>query len=418
VLTPEFRKLWVGQSISAVGSQITLIALPLAAAISLGSTPQEMGFLVAAQWLPYPLFGLFAGAWSDRLRRKPILVATDLGRAIVLATIPIAAFAGTLSIGHVLVAAFAATSLTVLFRAAYTPFIPVLVPREAILDANAKLALSESVARVAGPSLGGLLVQLVTAPIAILVDALSFVASGVAVALVRATESPPPRAARRAIWTEIAEGVHVVVENAFIRSVTIIGAIFNLAITIGDAVLILYFTRELGLDGAMIGALFTIGGLASVAGATFVRRLADRFGIGPSMAGAIFLFVIGQMLILVASGPPLIAAAYLAGRAVLVAFAASVFNVSSSALYQAVVPIRRQGRVGGAGQVIGLGLIPVAAVAGGWLGEHIGLWNTIAISTAGQLLGLFYVAGSPLRKIRSTTDLPAIAAPQGGELPA
>ncbi|TMB94661.1 MAG: MFS transporter [Chloroflexi bacterium] len=417
-MTGEFRKLWIGQSISAVGSQVTLIALPLTAAFSLGSTPQEMGFLVAAQWLPYPVFGLFAGAWADRLRRKPILIATDIGRALVLATIPIAALAGALTIGHVLVAAFAATSLTVLFRAAYSPFIPVLVPRDALVDANAKLALSESVARVAGPSLGGVLVQLVTAPITILIDAVSFVISAVALVLVRATESPPPRAARRAIWAEMGEGMRVVIGNAFIRSVTIIGSIFNLAITIGDAVLILYFTRELGLDGAMVGALYTIGGLASVAGATLVRRVTGRFGIGPSMAGAIFLFVVGQTLILVASGPPLVATVYLAGRGVLVAFGAAVFNVSSASLYQAAVPIQLQGRVGGAGQVLGLGLIPVAAIAGGWLGEHIGLWNTIAISTAGQVLGLIYVASSPLRAIRTPDDLPPIAAAQGGELPA
>ena len=417
-MTGEFRKLWIGQSISAVGSQVTLIALPLTAAFSLGSTPQEMGFLVAAQWLPYPVFGLFAGAWADRLRRKPILIATDIGRALVLATIPIAALAGALTIGHVLVAAFAATSLTVLFHAAYSPFIPVLVPRGALVDANARLALSESVARVAGPSLGGVLVQLVTAPVTIFIDAVSFVISAIALMLVRATESPPPRAARRAIWTEIGEGIRIVVENAYIRSVTIIGSIFNLAITIGDAVLILYFTRVLGLDGAMIGALYTVGGLASVAGATLVRRLSDRFGIGPSMAGAIFLFVVGQTLILVASGPPLIATLYLAGRGVLVAFAAAVFNVSSASLYQAAVPLRLQGRVGGASQVLGLGLIPVAAIAGGWLGGHIGLWNTIAISTAGQLLGLVYVASSPLRTIRTPADLPPIAAPQGGELPA
>jgi len=235
MLTGEFRKLWIGQSISAIGSSVTFVALPLTAAFTLDATPQEMGLLVAAGWLPYLLFALFAGAWSDRLPRKPILVVTDLARAAILVTIPIAAFAGVLRIEHVLIAAFVAGSMTVLFRAAYGPFIPALVGRDGLVDANAKLALSESVARVVGPSLGGLLVQLITAPFAILADAFSFVVSAVAVAAVRVSETPPPREARRSIWSEIGDGITVVIANPFIRTVAIIGLLFNVAITIGDA---------------------------------------------------------------------------------------------------------------------------------------------------------------------------------------
>ncbi len=145
MLTREFRKLWFGQSVSAVGSSVTLIALPLTAVFTLGATPEQMGLLVAAGWLPYLLFALFAGAWSDRLPRKPILIVTDLARAAILVTIPIAAFLGVLRIEHVLVAAFVAGSMTVLFRSAYGPFIPVLVGRDALVEANAKLALSDSV---------------------------------------------------------------------------------------------------------------------------------------------------------------------------------------------------------------------------------------------------------------------------------
>ena len=406
----EFRKLWIGQSISAIGSSITTVALPLTAAFTLAATPQQMGLLVAAGWVPYLLFAVFAGVWSDRLRRKPILIATDIGRAGVLVTIPLAALAGRLTIEHVLVAAFLAGSLTVLFRSAYGPFIPFLVGREAIVDANARVALSESVARVAGPSIGGLLVQLFTAPLAILADALSFVASAIAVMSIRVAETPPPREARRSIWHEIGEGVRVLVSNPFTRSVAVIGLIFNLVITVGDAVYILYATRVLGLDGALIGGVFTVGGVASVAGVTLVRRTTARFGVGPAMAASILLIAIAWSLVLVASGPPLVAALFLSGRSAIAAFGAAVFNVTSSSIYMAAIPDRLQGRVGGAGQVLGLGLIPVAAVTGGWLGEHVGLWNTIAISLAGQLLGLVYVMGSPLRRIRTTGDLGTVVA--------
>ena len=405
MLTREFRKLWFGQSVSAVGSSVTLIALPLTAVFTLGATPEQMGLLVAAGWLPYLLFALFAGAWSDRLPRKPILIVTDLARAAILVTIPIAAFLGVLRIEHVLVAAFVAGSMTVLFRSAYGPFIPVLVGRDALVEANAKLALSDSVARVVGPSLGGLLVQLITAPFAILVDAFSFVVSAVAVIAVRVKESPPPREERRNIWTEIAEGARFLVASPFIRSVAIIGLLFNLAITIGDAVYVLYATRGLGLDGALIGAVFTVGGIASVAGATLVRRTTARFGIGPSMVGSILLLTFAGLLVLAANGPPLAAAVFLGARGAMTGFAAAVFNVASSSAYQAAVPDRLLGRVSGAGGVLGLGLIPVAAVLGGWLGEHIGLWNTLAISVGCQFVAFLYVASSPLRGIRTTSDL-------------
>ena len=409
MLTGEFRKLWIGQSISAIGSSVTFVALPLTAAFTLDATPQEMGLLVAAGWLPYLLFALFAGAWSDRLPRKPILVVTDVARAAILVTIPIAAFAGVLRIEHVLIAAFVAGSMTVLFRAAYGPFIPALVGRDGLVDANAKLALSESVARVVGPSLGGLLVQLITAPFAILADAFSFVVSAVAVAAVRVSETPPPREARRSIWSEIGDGITVVIANPFIRTVAIIGLLFNVAITIGDAVYVLYATRGLGLDGAMLGAVYTVGGLASVAGATLVRRTTSRFGIGPSMVGSILLLTLAGLLVLAAGGPPIAAAAYLATRGAMTGFAASVFNVTSSSVYQAAIPNRLQGRVAGAGQVLGLGLIPVSAIAGGWLGENVGLWNTLAISIGCQFLAFVYVALSPLRAIRTATDFPAVA---------
>ncbi|HEU5288246.1 MAG TPA: MFS transporter, partial [Candidatus Limnocylindria bacterium] len=244
----EFRKLWAGQAVSVVGSNITLIALPLTAALTLAATPQEMGLLTAAGWLPILLFSLLAGVWADRLQRRPVLIATDIARAAILGTIPVAALLGVLTIAHVLIAAFLAGAMTVLFRSAYVPFIPALVPREGLVDANARLALNESVARVLGPSLGGVLVQVVSAPVAIAADAVSFLVSAYAIASIRVTETAPDPAKRRSIWIEMGEGMRVVARNAFVRSVTIIAGIFNLAIITGETIYILYATRVLGLD--------------------------------------------------------------------------------------------------------------------------------------------------------------------------
>lgn len=368
-----------------------------------------MGYLVAAGWLPYLLFSLFFGAWSDRLRRRPILIATDIGRALAIATIPIAAFAGVLRVEQVLVVAFVSGALTVLFQSAYRPFIPTIVDREHLVEANSKLAVTESAARVAGPSLAGVLVSVLTAPIAVLADAASFIVSAIAVIAMRVDEPVAPKSDRRGIWREIGEGVHVVARDPFIRTVTLIGLIFNVTITIGESIAILYVVRVLGLDAGLIGLALTAGGVASVIGATLVRRVTDRFGIGPAMVGAIGLIAGGWGLLLAAAGPPIIAAIYVATRNVLAAFGASIFNVTSSSVYQGAVPVRLQGRVGGAGQVLGLGMIPIAALAGGWLGENVGLWNTLAVSLAGQLLGLVFVVLSPLRRIRTTADLPAVA---------
>lgn len=401
----EFRKLWAGQAVSVVGSNITLIALPLTAALTLAATPQEMGLLTAAGWLPILLFSLIAGVWADRLRRRPVLIATDVARAVILGTIPVAALLGALTIAHILIAAFLAGAMSVLFRSAYVPFIPALVPREGLVDANARLALNESVARVLGPSLGGVLVQVVTAPVAIAADAVSFLVSAYAIASIRVTETAPDPARRRGIWIEMGEGMRVVARNVFVRSVTIIASIFNLAIITGETVYILYATRVLGLDGALIGAVYTVGGVASVAGTTLVRRTTVRFGIGPSMVAAIFLIGSGWVLVLVAGGPPLIAAVFLGARAALTSFGAAIFNVTTASVYQAAIPDRLQGRVSGAASVLGLGLTPLAALGGGWLGENVGLWNTLAVSLAGQLLGLVYVAASPLRGIRTMRDL-------------
>ena len=410
-MTGEFRKLWIGQGISVIGSSITQLALPLTAALALSATPSEMGYLTAAGWLPILLFSLFAGAWADRLPHRPVLIITDLARAAILVTIPLAAIAGTLSIAHLLVATFASGAMTVLFRSAYAPFIPALVERGRLVEANSRLALNESVARVAGPSVGGLLVQLVTAPIAIAADAASFVVSAAAVWAINVNESPPPRTQRRSIWAEIGEGFRFIARNRFIRSVVTIALIFNFAITIGDVNLILYATRVLGLDGALIGTVFAIGGIASVIGATQVTRVTSRFGIGPSMTVSIFAVALSWGFVLVANGPPVVAAAYLAGRSSIAALGAAIFNVTSAAVYQSAVPPRLQGRVGGAGQMLGLGLAPVAALFGGWLGDHIGLWNTLAISLVGNALGLVYVIASPLRAIRSSDDVAPSLAP-------
>jgi MFS family permease len=397
-----------------VGTSVTQLALPLTAVVVLGATPQQMGFLVSAGWLPVLLFSLFAGAWVDRLRRRPILIATDILRALALATVPIAMVAGVLGIEQLLVVAFIVGSGTVLFQSAYRPYIPFLVGREHLVEANSRIALADSTARVIGPGMGGLLVQTLTAPIAIAVDAVSYVVSAVSIWLIRAEETAPERSGRRSIWSEIAEGFQVVWSYTYLRASMILGAVFNVTITIGDAVFIIYATRVLGLDAALFGVAFTVGGIASVTSAALVTRITRRTGVGPGIVGGMAILTMGSALPLIAAGPPVVATIYLCVRAVMVGGSAILVNVSMTSVGQAVTPDRLLGRVAGAGGVVGLGLIPIAALVGGWLGEHVGLWQTLAISCAGQFLGLIYVIASPLRHIRRVADLPALTATPAG----
>jgi len=221
---PEFPKLWIGETISLLGSQVTVLSLPLAASIVLQATPFQMGVLGASQTIPFLLFGLVAGVWVDRLRRRPIMLIADVGRAVLLTTIPIAAVLGMLRLEQLLIVAFAVGVLDVFFGLAYASFLPSVVRREELSEGNAKLALSAEVARVAGPGLAGILVQVLSAPIAVAVDAASFLVSAFALTRIKASEPPPvPASERQSVWTEIGEGLRAVTAQPILR--TLVGVV-------------------------------------------------------------------------------------------------------------------------------------------------------------------------------------------------
>src|SRR5947209_9116062 len=218
----DFLKLWTGQAISQIGSRITRTALPLVAVMVLGAGPLQMGFLSGFSAAAVLLFGLFAGAWADRLRRRPLLIAADLGRAAVLLAVPIAAMRHALTMPLLYAVAAATGLLTVLFDVSYQAYVPSLVERENLVQANAKLALSESVAEVSGPGIAGFLVTALTAPIAILFDAVSFVVSAVSIALVHTPEPPPaPRKADAHIGREVVEGLRFSWHNPYLRAIAL-----------------------------------------------------------------------------------------------------------------------------------------------------------------------------------------------------
>ena len=400
---PEFVKLWAGETISQFGTQISQLAIPLTAALVLNATPLQMGLLGAFEFAPFLLLSLFAGVWVDRLRRRPVLIVADVGRAILLGSIPAAALLGVLHIEQLYVVGLLTGVLTVFFDVAYQSYLPALVNREHLIEGNSKLQASVAVAQIAGPGAAGVLVQLITAPLAVLADAASFVASVVFLLLIRAPERAPDRHANgsSSIWAELREGLVVVLGNPLLRSIAGCTATSNLFGNAMMAVYVLYATRQLGIEPALLGIIFAAGGPGALLGSLLAGRVADRFGFGSTIIGSMLSGALANLLVPLASGP----LAVVAGMLMLAAFIAGlcnpIYNINQVSLRQAITPDRLQGRMNASVRFIVWGTIPIGALLGGTLGQAIGLWPTLLSMALCSLLAPLWVVFSPVRQLRS-----------------
>src|SRR5450755_1651504 len=396
---PDFLKLWAGQAVSQVGSWITLVGLPLTAAMLLKASPLQMGILSGAGAAAILLFGLFAGAWADRLRRRPILIWTDLGRAAVLGTIPLAVAFGRLTMGHLYLVAAATSVLTVFFDVSYQAYLPSLVSPENILEGNSKMTLSESVAGIIGPGLTGILVQALTAPVAILFDAISFLCSAVSVSLIRKPEPPPQAGAAPHMGREIMEGLRASWHDPILRTLLLRTATASLFLGFGGSLYILFAVRELKLDAVLLGAIIAVGGVSGLFGALATGRLVRRFGFGRTMIGAALLIAIAGFLPPLAHGPVAWCAAMLA-VAQLGDVAWSVYSINELTLRQAVAPAHLLGRINAAAHLMFGGVLPVGALLGGALAEAIGLRAAMFTGAIGFLLSTLWLIFSPIRRLQ------------------
>lgn len=398
---PDFMKLWVGETISLFGTQVTLLALPLVAALTLNATAAEMGYLGAAERAPFLLVGLFAGVWVDRLRRRPILIWADLGRAALLVSIPVVAVLGVLGIEQLYVIGFLVGILTVFFDVAYMSFLPVLVRRERLVEGNSKLEMSSSIALIAGPGVAGVLVQLITAPIAIVVDAASYVASALFLRSIRTSEpDPAPRAQGQSIWGEIGEGLRVVGGNPLLRSIAGCTGTSNLFSNVTFTVFVLYATRDLRLQPAALGLIFAALGPGSLLGAVLAGRLARRLGLGATIVGAIIVGGAAGLIIPLASGPATLTVPLMMTSMFVWGLMGPVYNINQVSLRQAIVPDRLQGRMNASMRFLVWGTMPVGSLLGGFLGSTIGLRPTLAVGAIGALLSALWVLLSPVRTLR------------------
>lgn len=406
----DFNRLWTAETISQFGTQVSLLAIPLVAVTLLHATPFEVALLGTIEFLPFILFSLPAGAWVDRLRRRPILIAGDLGRAVMLASVPIAYALGVLTMAQLYIVGFVVGTLTVFFDVAYQSYLPSLVERDQLVDGNGKLEASRTVAQSAGPALGGGLIGLVTAPLAILADSLSFVLSGLFVFLIRRTEPAPDRHAdehgrpRGSLRQEVSEGLRYVLGNRYLRGIAASTATSNFFSNVAFATFIVYAVRVLGLSPLEIGLTFGLGNVGGVIGALTASRIAGRFGVGPTIIGAMVLAGPGLLLIALAPRefpiPFLVAGSFLQGVAVV------VYNINQLSFRQAVTPTAMQGRMNATIRFIVWGTIPLGSIVGGIIATAVGLQAAILVGAVGAFLAVIPLVITPVRTLR---DMPTPA---------
>ena len=395
---PDFLKLWTGQTISELGSRITREGLPLAAVLVLGATPAQMGLLIAVGAVAILLASLPAGVWVDRLRRKPVMIWSDVGRALLLLTVPMAALTGQLGLG-LLCAVIALTGvLTVLFEAAYEAYLPSLVARENLLEGNSKLAVSSSLAEILGPGLAGFLIQVITAPLAILFDSLSFLASVASLIVIRKPEPPPvPAHDRQHILREVRDGLRFVWREPHLRALALAGATRSFFGSFIGVLYSLYAIRELGLNAAALGITISMGGLGSLIGAVFTERVVSRLGIGRTLILMLIASGSFTLFIPLAGGSPLspigmLMIGQLCGDALQV-----IYLITQTSLRQGLTPDRLLGRVSASIQLLVMGVAPLGALVGGGLAEVIGVRMTLLVASIGIISAAGWVIFSPVR---------------------
>ena len=398
----DFLRLWSAQTVSALGSQITLLALPLTAVLVLHAKPYEVALLATAATLPTLAVGIPAGVWVDRVRRRPVMVEADLARAATLASLPAAYALGLLTLPHLYVVAVVNGAFSTLFEIASQAYLPSVVAREQLIEANAKFETSRVLASSGGPGAAGGLISLVTAPVALLADAASFAVSACLIHSVSTHEPgrpvPQDRDGRR---RELSEGGRYVLGHPYLRPLLLGHALANLALGLVWAIVIVYAVRDLGVTAATVGLVLSLGQIGGLLGTVFGRRLAARLGVGPTVRTSLFLFAPATLLLAIA--PRDLATVFLALGWILENLARALYGVSATSIRQALVPDRLLARATGFTTTAGTGAFPIGTAIGGALAGVLGLRQAMLFGAGVALLPFLAVAVSPVRSLRTVS---------------
>jgi Arabinose efflux permease len=406
---PPFRNFWLGQTISVFGDAVTSLAMPILAVLVLRADPAEMGLLTAAGLLPHLFFSLPAGVWLDRVHnRRRLMIVVDLLRAALIAAVPVAYLQGWLQMPLLYVVAFLAGTLSVAFDISWSTLFVAVAKRDEYVQANSLLNGSRSLAGVAGPSIGGGLIQLLGAPIAMLADALSFLASALFLTRVDARQ-PPVEPSPGSIRSQLTSGLSFIFRDSIMRPTIMSVATLNLFNFGFQALFILYVTTYLHVNPGLLGLALGAGAIGAVAGALLASRIGRRIGLGPAYVLGLIIFPAALILVPLAGGPPPLILAALFTMEFVAGFGVMVLDINAGAIIPARTPDRIRSRVTGAFRFINMGIRPIGALMGGYLGGVIGVREALFVVTIASLSGVLWLVGTPVWRLREMPDEAEIA---------
>jgi MFS family permease len=395
----DFRNLWFGETISLFGDQVAVIALPLVAVLVLDAGPAQMGYLGAAALIPHLMFSLPAGVWIERMgRRRLLMIGADLGRCALIATIPIAYYYDSLTFAQLYGVAFLSGCLAVAFDISYSTLYVAVTRREQYVEANSLLHGSRAFSFVAGPSVGGVLVQALSAPVALLADAASFLASALFLTRIRASE-PPVEPAEGGMLAQVREGMRFIATSTILRPSLVSVATLNFFNYVFAALFILYATRELGVRAGTLGLVLGAGAVGGLIGAFVAGRIGRRIGLGPAFILGMILFPGPLLLVPFAGGPRPVVLAMLFTAEFLSALGVMILDINVSAVMTALTPHRLRSRSTGAFRFVNYGIRPLGSLVGGALGSAIGLRPTLFVAAAAGLAGVLWLIPSPVPRL-------------------
>jgi predicted MFS family arabinose efflux permease len=395
----DFRRLWAAQTISRFGSQVSQLALPLVAVVALHASAFQVSVLGAVEMVPFLLFALPAGAWVDRVARRPVLIAADGARALALGSIPVAAAVADVTYAQLCIVGFVTGVGTVFFDVAYQSYLPALVDRGHLVEANAKLEISSSAAQIAGPGIAGLLIQWITASFAIAADAASFAWSALLLGRIRTEEVVERGVESRSLVREILDGLRYLLADGRWRALTLFIAVFNLGTGITGPLILVFAVRELGLTAGELGLVFMLGNVGWLVGAAAARRVSTALGLGWTLIATGLLG--GVPFFLVPLATPTTAVPLLVAAQAVTALMLVVFNVNGISLYQREIPPRMLGRMNASRRWIVWGIIPLGNVLGGALAAALGLQTTLFLGAAVSTAAAGFLLARPIRMLSS-----------------
>ncbi|PAD21333.1 MFS transporter [Terribacillus saccharophilus] len=399
-----FLNFWIGQTVSMFGSQISIMALPLTAVLIFDASTMEMGIYQAVASAPYLIIGLFAGVWIDRVRRRPLVIYSNLATGIILSLVPLLAWLGLLNMTFMYIILFLFGTSTLIFELSFLSFIPNIVDKKDLTEANSKLQSSRSVSRIIGPNLAGPLISIFTAPFAILIDSFSFLISFLFLRSIPVEENAKKKQSFRRIWSEIGIGLKTIFNNPILISLSASTATINFFHTTFAAIFMIFLVKQIGLTPLQIGLVMGISSSGTLLGAFVARKLSVNLGIGTTIIGATSSIVIGTFVIAISPNSLLVALPMITIGQFLSGLGNTIYVINQVSLRQTITPDEILGKVNASSQFLSRGAMPFAGIFGGSIGSWFGLKIALLITAIGFLLSVVWLLLSPLKAIKTVDD--------------